>query len=241
MRNLSLILLAAFTLVLAEFPAHGQNAEPQSPIKKKSVKPGINQSFLDPELDVDRYVKRFEIESREVYAARQRILQACEIEPGDVVADIGAGTGLFTQLFSLEVGDRGWVYAVDIAPRFLKHIQAEAARKKRKNITTVLCAEDSTTLAPNSVDVVFICDTYHHFEYPEATMDSVIRALKKGGHLIVIDFHRVEGKTREWLLNHVRAGEEVFRREIESCGFKLAEEKRIPGFEENYFLKFTRR
>ena len=51
MRNLSLILLAAFTLVLAEFPAHGQNAEPQSPIKKKSVKPGINQSFLDPELD----------------------------------------------------------------------------------------------------------------------------------------------------------------------------------------------
>ena len=208
--------------------------------KKKSVKPGINKSFLNPELDVDQYVKRFEIESREVYSSRFKILEACDIEEGDVVADVGAGTGLFTQLFSVEVG-KGWVYAVDIAPRFLKHIQSTAEKTKRSNITGVLCTEDSVTLPANSVDVVFICDTYHHFEYPDATMKSIHRALKKDGHLIMIDFHRIKGKTREWLMNHVRAGQEVFQKEILDSGFELVDEKKIPGFKENYFLKFRKK
>lgn len=208
---------------------------------KQSVKPGINKSFLDPELDVDQYVERFEIESREVYSGRHKILQACDIEPGDIVADVGAGTGLFTRLFAIEVGENGWVYAVDIAPRFLKHIQETAAKENRSNITGVLCTEDSVTLPANSVDVVFICDTYHHFEYPDATMKSIHRALKNDGHLIMIDFHRIEGKTREWLLDHVRAGKETFQSEIMAAGFELVEEKQIPGFEENYFLKFKKK
>ena len=208
---------------------------------KSSVKPGINKSFLDPELDVEQFVKRFEIESREVYASRHRILLDCEIKEGDVVADIGAGTGLFTQLFSAQVGDTGWVYAVDIAPRFLKHVYAEAAKKKRKNITGVLCNENSTNLPANSVDVAFICDTYHHFEFPAETMASIHRALKKNGHLIMIDFNRIEGLTREWLMDHVRANKETFRSEIEAVGFKLETEKKIDGFKENYFLKFIKK
>lgn len=208
---------------------------------KQSVKPGINKSFLDPELDVEQFVKRFEIESREVYAQRHKILKACEINEGDVVADVGAGTGLFTQLFSVEVGEKGWVHAVDIAPRFLRHIQDAAAKAGHNNISTILCAEDNAMLPANSVDVIFICDTYHHFEYPLDTMKSLHRALKNDGHLILIDFHRIEGKTRPWLLNHVRAGQDVFRKEIESSGFRLAEEKSIPGFQENYFLKFVKK
>lgn len=214
-------------------------AQEKSNDTSKSVKPGINKSFLDPDLDVDQYVKRFEIESREVYAARHRILNACNINEGDVVADIGAGTGLFTQLFSVEVG-KGWVYAVDIAPRFLNHIQRNAEKSKRQNITTILCSEKSSLLPANSVDIVFICDTYHHFEYPTATLQSIRKAMKDNGTLIVIDFHRIKGKTREWLLNHVRAGQEVFQKEIESCGFKVVAEKQIPGFKENYFLKFQK-
>lgn len=208
---------------------------------KSSVKPGINKGFLDPELDVDQYVKRFEIESREVYASRHRILLGCEIKEGDVVADVGAGTGLFTQLFSAQVGETGWVYAVDIAPKFLKHVYTEAAKNKRKNITGVLCAENSTNLPANSVDVVFICDTYHHFEFPAETMASIHRALKKDGHLIMIDFNRIEGQTREWLMDHVRANKETFRSEIEEVGFQLESEKKIDGFKENYFLKFTKK
>ena len=205
---------------------------------EESVKPGVNNKFVDPDLDVDSYVKRFEIESREVFLNRERILAACGIKKGHTVADVGAGTGLFARMFSLEVGNDGWVYAVDIAPRFIEHINDEAAKHKLTNITGVLCAENSINLPPESSDVIFVCDTYHHFEYPKSTLASIRRALKDDGHLIVIDFERIEGKSREWLLGHVRAGKETFRSEIVDAGFKLVEEKKIDGFKENYFLRF---
>ena len=208
--------------------------------RESSVKPGINKSFKNPALDVDRYVKLFEIESREVYLNRDKILDACDIGKGDRVADIGAGTGLFTRMFSKAVGNKGWVYAVDIAPRFIQHINKEATKSKLNNITGVLCAENSINLPPNSVDVVFICDTYHHFEYPKSTLASIHRALKKGGHMIVIDFERIPGKTRAWTMNHVRAGKGVFSAEIKDAGFELVKEEEIDGFKENYFLKFKK-
>jgi len=63
-----------------------QNAETE----EVSVKPGINKKFIDPDLDVDSYVKRFEIESREVFVTRERILAACEIKEGDTVADVSS-------------------------------------------------------------------------------------------------------------------------------------------------------
>ena len=95
-------------------------------------------------------------------------------------------------------------------------------------------------LPPKSADVIFVCDTYHHFEYPKSTLASMHRALKDDGHLIVVDFERIEGKSRDWTMGHVRAGREVFRAEIQVAGFTLAEEKKIDGFQENYFLKFRK-
>ena len=205
-----------------------------------SVKPGVNEKFVDSNLDVDSYVQRFEIESREVFVNREQIVAACGIETGNVVVDVGAGTGLFTCLFSLEVGNEGWVYAVDIAPRFIEHINGKAAKQGLNNITGVLCAENSINLPSQSADVVFVCDTYHHFEYPKSTLASIRRALKDDGHLIVIDFERIEGTSRDWLINHVRAGKEVFRAEIMDAGFTLVDDPKIDGFEENYFLKFKK-
>ena len=64
----------------------------------------------------------FEMESREIFIARERILAACGIEKGDAVADVGAGTGFFTLHMSKAVGDDGWAYAVDISPRFVEHL-----------------------------------------------------------------------------------------------------------------------
>jgi len=212
----------------------------QAKAAPKSVKPGINDNFLDPELDVEKFVKRFEVESREIYVARKAIVAACGIQPGDRVADVGAGTGLFSRLFAETVGETGWVYSVDISTRFLEHINKINAEKKIKNITGVLCAENSVNLPPKSVDFVFICDTYHHFEYPNSTMSSIARALKDDGELIVIDFHRIPGTTREWLMNHVRANQEVFRTEIQDAGFTLVEEKKIDGLKENYCLRFKK-
>ena len=207
---------------------------------EQSVKPGINQGFKDPDLDVDKMVERFELESREVYVARNQIIDACDIKPGSRVADVGSGTGLFTRLFSTSVGENGWVFAVDIAPRLVEHVVKQSATQGLANITGVVCAENSIGLPDDSVDLVFICDTYHHFEFPKSSLASIHKALRPGGRLVVIDFKRIEGKTRQWLMDHVRAGKETFRAEIQDAGFALVEEKKISDFKENYFLLFRK-
>lgn len=91
----------------------------------KSVKPGVNDSFRDP--DVKQFEGRFEVESREVYAHRKEIVAACQIQAGQTVADIGAGTGLFTRMFSDGVGQDGRVLAVDISHKCWSNIRSCAA------------------------------------------------------------------------------------------------------------------
>lgn len=215
-------------------------AQDSKPGTESSVKPGINTRFLDPELDVSEWLGRFEIESREVYAARNRVIDACGIKAGMKVADVGAGTGFYSRLFASEVGDTGWVYAVDIVPKFLQHINQKAQEDNVSNLTGVLCTDRSIRLPASSVDVVFICDTYHHFEYPKSTLASIHSALKPGGTLVVIDFDRIPGESREFILGHVRAGKEVFRKEIVGAGFRLDKEVNVPSFKENYLLRFTK-
>jgi ubiquinone/menaquinone biosynthesis C-methylase UbiE len=207
-----------------------------------SVKPGINSRFLDPDLDVDEWVERFETEDREIYDQRHEIVAAIGLRPGQAVADVGAGTGLFTALFASEVGASGKVYAVDIAPRFVELIRTRAAQAGLSQITGVVCTERSIELPPESVDVAFICDTYHHFEYPFDTMASIRRALRRNGELVVVDFHRIPGTSSDWVMDHVRAGQDVFTREIEArieaSGFSKIEE--LPLLRENYVLRFRK-
>ncbi len=205
--------------------------------QEKSVKPGINDTFQNP--DVQDYLGKFEVESREVYLQRHAVRDACRIEPGQTVADIGAGTGLYTRLFSEAVGPGGRVIAVDIARNFLDHIERTAREAKLSNIETVLCLPDSTELPPDSVDVAFICDTYHHFEFPLKTMTSLHKALRPGGRVIVVDFKRVEGESTPWVMNHVRAGQDVFEAEIIQCGFRKVGE-RTGVLKENYLVEFQK-
>ena len=202
----------------------------------KSVRPGINDSFKDP--DVPKFLGKFEVESRVVYAHRAEIVKRVGLKPGMAVADVGAGTGLFTRLFAREVGDRGKVYAVDIAPKFLDHIAKTSKEAGLTNVETVRCSADDVNLRENSIDLAFICDTYHHFEFPHKTMASIHRALKPGGQVVVIDFVREPGKSTEWVLNHVRAGREVFAREITDARFKEVGEEKF--LKENYFLRFEK-
>lgn len=206
--------------------------------QEKSVKPGINDHFKDP--DLKKFIGTFEGESREIFARRDAILKACKLKPGMAVADVGAGTGLFTRLMAREVGPKGKVYAVDIAQKFLDHIKKTASEFKLDNVETVLCDQYSSKLPPASVDLVFICDTYHHFEFPQRTLASIHKALKPGGQIVLVDFHRIPGKSRKWLLAHVRAGQEVFVKEVETAGFRKVGEEKGLGLKENYFVRFQK-
>ena len=228
--------LAVPLLVVAAF-ATAQVAK----VEEKSVRPGINDRFLDANLEVQDFVNRWEVESREVYTQREEILKVCGLKKGMRIADIGSGTGLYTRMFSDAVGEKGWVYAVDISPRFIQHVNAWARDHGKKNVTSVYCLENSVTLPPESIDVAYVCATYHHFEYPMSTNASILRALKKGGTLIVVDFERIPGVTREWVMGHVRAGKPVVKKEILDSGFTFLDEVEVPGLEENYVLRFTKK
>ncbi|MCB1090293.1 MAG: class I SAM-dependent methyltransferase [Verrucomicrobiae bacterium] len=204
--------------------------------QEKSVNPGINDNFKNP--DPSTFVERFEKEGREVYDNREAIVAKLGLKPGMAVADVGAGTGLFTRLLAPAVGTEGKVYAVDIAKTFVDHTVMSCAARGWKQVEGVVCSADDAKLPENSVDVVFICDTYHHFEFPEKTMHSILRALKPGGSLVVVDFERIEGVSSDFIMGHVRAPKEVFRKEIEDSGFAFVEE--LDLFKENYFLRFRK-
>lgn len=210
------------------------------PIAETSVKPGINKDFVDPNLDVAKYQQRFEGESREVFVHRARIAALTGIRAGQHVADIGAGTGLFTFLFAPKVGDAGLVYAVEIAPKFVEHLRAGAAQRGHKNVRPALCTERSIELPEASIDLAFVCDTYHHFEYPKATLASIRAALRPGGELVVVDFIREVGVSRPWILEHVRAGQAEVAREIEAAGFKRVRDEATPFLAENYMMRFVK-
>ncbi|EMB18484.1 methyltransferase domain-containing protein, partial [Rhodopirellula europaea] len=118
------IAIACLTIAFG-LPAIGQDSTATA-VTAPPVPEGINDKFKDPDLNVDEWLDRFEVESREVYAARDEVLKACDIKPGQRIADVGAGTGFYSRLFAKRTGWDGWVYSVDIAPKFLQHIAKRA-------------------------------------------------------------------------------------------------------------------
>lgn len=218
----------------------GCSASPDEASQEASVKPGINDNFLDPNLDVGQFEERFEGDNREVFVHRARVAGKAGIEPGMDVADIGAGTGLFTRMFARRVGPQGKVYAVEISPRFVEHLRRDAQQRSLDNVDVVLCSERDVELPEASIDVAFVCDTYHHFEYPKGTLRSIHRALRPGGELVIVDFRRIPGVSRDWILGHVRAGQEQVEAEIVAEGFVKVQEEDVPQLRENYVVRFRR-
>lgn len=243
-RSLSRFLLAilAATFMHTVCFAQQKQAEQSSEAKKASptdsIRPGINEKFLDPELKIEKWIELFEGESREVFSARSHLLDALNLKPGMHVADIGAGTGLFITVFADQVGPKGCVYAVEISLPFLKRLRDVA--KNQKQIIPVLCDEDSVRLPYRSIDVAFTCDVYHHFEYPQKTLKSILSALKPCGQFVVVDFEKIPGVTKEWIMKHVRADKQTVKKEVLQAGFEFVEEKKIKGIQENYVLIFRK-
>ncbi|MFV2065884.1 MAG: class I SAM-dependent methyltransferase [Pirellulales bacterium] len=187
--------------------------------QEESVKPGINKSYAN--VDLDQRIKQFERSNRDVVEKLDEIIAACELKSGMAAADIGAGTGVFTRPFAPKVGPDGKVYAVDITQKFLDHIEKTCREKKLENVECILCSDTSTKLPTESIDVAFICNTYHHFEYPYKMLASIHQSLRPRGRLIVIDFKKEKGVSPEWVFGHVRADKQTVVDEIAKAGFKL--------------------
>src|SRR5262249_36487776 len=190
--------------------------------------------------DASQWTARFEHEGRAIYDKRYEILDAMHLKPGMNVADIGAGSGLFARLMAQRITPGGTVYAVDISKNMIDHIAKVAEQEKITNLKAVLGDPRSPKLGPNTLDLVCIIDSYHHFEFPQDMLREIKNALRPDGTLVLIDFKRIEGVSKEYILKMVRAGEGTFTDEFQNAGFELIE-RRDDMFDDNYLLRFRHR
>jgi len=210
------------------------------PPEEASVKPGINDDFLGSDVDLEKWRSTFESETREIAANKEAIVASMKLKKGQDIVDVGAGTGLFIDGLAQSVGIAGKVYALDISPDFVEALKKRTREQGLEQVEVRLSKPRSVELPALSVDAAFVCDTYHHFEYPQHVLFSLYRAIRPRGILYVVDFERIPGTSRPWILEHVRADKRTFIKEIEQAGFLFEEEVQVPGLEENYLLRFRR-
>lgn len=116
------------------------------------------------------------------------LLGQLNLRPGEVVADIGAGTGYFSRALAQRVGRTGRVLAVDIQPEMLTLLTNTSTRLGLTNIVPVLGTEQDPRLPAAAVDLVLMVDVYHEFEFPEEMMQAICRALKPGGRVVFVEY-----------------------------------------------------
>jgi predicted methyltransferase len=244
MKPLRLPLLLTLALPLLSCSCDGIPKQPSRPLnpppEEVSAKPGINDDFLKKDVDVKEWVEKFETETREIAAHKEAIVASMKLKKGNDVVDVGSGTGLFLKPLAEAVGVGGKVYALDISPEFIKALEQRARDEKLEQVEVRLSKERSVELPPLSVDTAFLCDTYHHLEYPQHVLFSLFKAIRPLGSLYVVDFDRIPGSSRPWVLEHVRCDKRTVIKEIEEAGFVLEEDIPMKDLKETYVLRFQR-
>lgn len=137
--------------------------------------------------DPQEYIKRLDSEERAKRLQVPKVIETLNLSAGQLVADIGAGSGLFARPLAKAVGEKGKVFAVDIEPAMLKHIEKTAQEQKLGNLHTVLAAENDPKL-PEAVDLIVIINTLHHIANQDVYLKKLRGYLRPGGRIAVIDF-----------------------------------------------------
>jgi ubiquinone/menaquinone biosynthesis C-methylase UbiE len=117
-----------------------------------------------------------------------RLAELTQWKAGTIVADVGAGDGTYSFVAAQKVGPSGRVYATEVDTEKLKNLRAEITKRKLENITVVEGMADDTKLPSNCCDTIFLRHVYHHLTQPQEFDRSLVRSLKPGAHLAIIDF-----------------------------------------------------
>jgi ubiquinone/menaquinone biosynthesis C-methylase UbiE len=117
----------------------------------------------------------------------QKVIEVLDLKPTDVVADIGAGTGYFSQRIAQEVL-QGQVLAVDIQPEMLEILESVRLKQHLEHLELVLGTTTDPGLPPNSIDLALMVDAYHEFDHPREMMQAIVRALKPGGRVALVEY-----------------------------------------------------
>jgi ubiquinone/menaquinone biosynthesis C-methylase UbiE len=125
-----------------------------------------------------------------------KVLDSLDLRPGEVVADLGAGSGYFTFRIAPKVGKTGKVLAVEIQGAMLDTLRSRAAAIKATNVEVVRGSETDPHLPVSGVDLVLLVDVYHELAYPFEVMTKVREALKAGGRVVFVEYRKEDPAVR---------------------------------------------
>jgi SAM-dependent methyltransferase len=200
--QLILTLLALFTQLSAQDPGrHPVSGRPYAEVMDAG-----GASWLE----------RAERENEERPSLAVRLLH---LKPGMQVADIGAGSGYYSELLSRAVGSTGRVYAVDIQPAMIRLVEERMRRRNLTNVSPVLGLVADPKLPDSAIDIALLVDVYHEFSAPQAMLRRIRSALRPGGRLVLLEF-RKEDPAIPIRVEHKMSVEEA-RIEIEPEGYRL--------------------
>jgi SAM-dependent methyltransferase len=199
-------------------PAHTASAtEDGHIVQNQQAMQGHQHEFNEPEA----YAGRWEDPERDAWQRPQGLVDALDLEPGMSVADIGTGTGYLLPYLSQAVGSGGLVYAVDVSPNMLEWVRERAARESLDNVSTVAAGGARTGLASHSVDRAIMINVWHHVEQPEAYAADLLRSLRPGGRLFIVE-SRPDSNEADGPPAHYRMSAQAVIKQLEQAGFTAA-------------------
>jgi len=184
--------------------------------------------------DPRSYIAMLDDPARDAYQKPHEVITALKLKEGEVIADIGAGSGYFTFRLARHVGNAGRVYAVDVSPDMIVHLNRRIRDLQLKNVVSVLAAPDDPLLADASVDRFFFCDTWHHIENHDRYLALMKKMLKPGGQIVMVDFKKAQTPMGPPMGMRIDRVDLV--KELEKNGFRLEGEHTFLPYQ--YFLVF---
>lgn len=190
MLNFLRFICAALTIATSAVLAQtGLNVERYSQLPSSAD--GIGKSYMGREIAAVmgwQGASWLERQEREREERTDLLLAALMLKPGNVVADIGAGTGYLSRRMAPLVMPGGKVFAVDVQPEMINLLQAGVKRSGLTQIEAKLSAVDDVKLTASSVDLAVMVDVYHELAYPHEVMASLLKALKPGGRVVFVEY-----------------------------------------------------
>jgi len=172
--------------------------------------------------DLTGYVAALEDPARDAWQKPDEVVAALGLVRGQVACDVGAGPGYFTLRLARAVGPQGRVYGVDVEPAILAALRERLARAGLRHVTPVLALPDDPLLPAASCDLVLVVDTYHHFPDGPGYLRRLVAALRPGGRIVNVDFHKRETGVGPPVAH--RVAREAFLADAASAGLAVERE-----------------
>ena len=188
--------------------------------------------------DIKQYLEQLDSEERDQHQKPRQVIEALNLKPGLTVADLGSGSGYFTRRFIEAVTETGKVYAVDVEPEMLKYAEESVVHMHRSYTAEfILARPDSPKLPYESIDLLFVCNTYHHLDERTKYFSDAQSSLKPGGRVAIIDFYHDERSGELGFPKHHLVSRETVIAELTGARYKLVREHHF--LPKQYFLEFT--